>query len=132
MRFRPGVSVPRWSDLWPAVQELEIWPAWAERKGKDPEHPGDAFDYVAHEPEFLPENTVLGSKIGGFATTTQGKPRGTSGYPYLYQEGGWLLVELNSEQTGGWGDVGIAHLFGRPDAVAAGDLSSVRYHWDCW
>lgn len=131
MTFRAGVSVPNWLDLPIALRELEIWPHWAKQKGGEPDYPQDVFDDYAHRPEFLPANTVLGSKVGGYATSVQEEPRGTGAYPVLYQEGGWLLVELNSDETGGWGDGGIGHLFGQPDAVATGDLSLVRYHWDC-
>lgn len=129
--FRAGVSVPGWSDLLSELRELSLWTMWAEQKGGDPDEPAHTFDEYAHAPEYLPENTVLGSKIGGYATTTQGEPRGTGAYPRAYLTGGWLLVELNSDETGGWGDGGIAHLFGQPDALGAGDLSLVRYHWDC-
>jgi uncharacterized protein YwqG len=33
--------------------------------------------------------------------------------------------------VGGWGDSGIAHLFGDHAGLSAGDTSSIRYHWDC-
>jgi uncharacterized protein YwqG len=42
-----------------------------------------------------------------------------------------LIVELDSMDVGGWGDSGIAHLFGDPAGLRAGDTSSIRYHWDC-
>jgi uncharacterized protein YwqG len=131
LTFRAGVSVPGWTDLPVVLQEAGLWAHWAELEGDDPAYPGDAFDTYSRRPEFLPENTVLGSKVGGYATTVQGDPRGTGAYPLPGHDGEWLLVELNSDETGGWGDGGIAHLFGQPDDVAAGDLSLIRYHWDC-
>lgn len=55
-----------------------------------------------------------------------------STYPAASDAAGRLLVELDSEQFGGWGDAGIGHIFGNPRAVSTGDVSSVRYHWDCF
>lgn len=72
-----------------------------------------------------------GSSVGGSPSFTQSDPRGASGYLPATSSAGNLLVELDSEQFGGWGDGGIGHLFGDPAGLVRGDLTAIRYHWDC-
>ena len=100
------------------------------RSGEDQDA---GFTYVEHVRGGLSPyvQLVQGSKIGGHPSFTQWDPRGWQAYPAADQPGGRLLLELDSNETGGWGDAGIAHLFGDPSALARGDVSLVRYHWDC-
>ncbi|MDT0478404.1 DUF1963 domain-containing protein, partial [Streptomyces sp. DSM 41014] len=72
-----------------------------------------------------------GSSVGGSPSFTQSDPRGGTGYLPATASAGNLLVELDSEQFGGWGDGGIGHLFGDPADLVRGDLTAIRYHWDC-
>lgn len=78
-----------------------------------------------------PFDVAVGSMLGGTASFTQFDPRGTGGYPAAHAPAGRQLVQLDSAEFGGWGDGGIAHLFGDPEALQHGDVSAVTYHWDC-
>ena len=132
MGFRVGRSAPLWADLLPVVRQQDFWPVWAQLHGRAPEEVEDLFDDFSRRPENLPGDHVPGSKIGGYPTFTQADPRGTAAYAPANQGPGFLLLELDGDDTGGWGDGGIAQLFGDPEEVAVGDLRQVRYHWDCF
>nr|WP_052477630.1 DUF1963 domain-containing protein [Kibdelosporangium sp. MJ126-NF4]CEL12992.1 hypothetical protein [Kibdelosporangium sp. MJ126-NF4]CTQ98678.1 hypothetical protein [Kibdelosporangium sp. MJ126-NF4] len=77
------------------------------------------------------DDFVFGSSLGGSADFTQEDPRGYGNYPPIGASAGRVLITIDEDvYSRGWGDHGIAHLFGDPAAVAQGDLSSVRYYWD--
>jgi uncharacterized protein YwqG len=77
------------------------------------------------------DDFVRGSSLGGSAGFTQEDPRGRDSYPPISEPAGQVLITIDQDvYDAGWGDHGIAHLFGDPGAVARGDLSSVRYYWD--
>ena len=76
-----------------------------------------------------PEAVARGDKVGGYPALVQGDPR----YRYPDKESSRLMVQLDSEFNTFtmWGDMGAAELYGIPDEVAKGDLSSVRWDWAC-
>lgn len=103
---------------------------WATQVGEET----DDLDFVWSEYVAGPSSPLQvarGSMLGGTAEFTQFDPRGTGAYPSREDPAGRQLVQLDAEEFGGWGDGGIAHLFGDPTALAAGDASTMTYHWDC-
>lgn len=131
MTFAAGRCLPDWDELDEASQADPFWVRLAEAVGQDPEQLPDGLysDYVQGGLEQVVP-LVLGSKIGGYPTFIQADPRGDDSYPAAAEPGGQLIIELNGGEVGGWGDVGRGRLFGDPSALAIGDTSSVRYHWD--
>jgi len=129
--FQPGSSVPGWAELPAGVQQDAVWERVAMAFGEGRSEPAFVFDeYIRGGSSVLTEFGT-GSKIGGYPTFTQQDPRGTGSYPAIGTPAAALLLELDSMDVGGWGDSGVAHLFGDPAALAAGDTSGIRYHWDC-
>ena len=128
-----GRSLPAWEELPAEVRAEPLWREVARGLGEPDDGPDLAFVYeeAARGPDSPLADFVVGSKLGGFAGFTQEDPRGAGAYAAAGTPAGRLLVQLDSAETGGWGDAGIAQLFGDPSAVAAGDLGSVRYNWDC-
>jgi uncharacterized protein YwqG len=131
LSFRAGISIPAWAELSTELQQDRVW-----------ERVGIALDKRRSEPESVYDARIRRgsseltdyrnrSKIGGYPTFTQTDPRGSGSYPALGSPAAGLLIELDSIDVGGWGDSGIAHLFGDAAALQAGDTSGVRYHWDC-
>ena len=106
--------------------------AWAEDLGEDPDELSLVWDEFVRGPSGPWSSLGHRSDIGGAPEFTQDDPRGSGSYPAASDAAGRLLVELDSEQFGGWGDAGSGHIFGDPHAVSTGDVSSVRYHWDCF
>jgi len=129
--FQPASSIPGWSELPAGVQQDAVWERVAMAFGEGRSEPAFVFDeYIRGGSSVLTEFGT-GSKIGGYPTFTQEDPRGTATYPAVGTPAAALLLELDSMDVGGWGDSGVAHLFGDPAALAAGDTSGIRYHWDC-
>lgn len=116
LTFRPAPSLPEWDGL--------------------PEDAQYGYAEFARRPYLDRSGPSIG-QVGGFASFVQWDPRpargdqARNGYAAAGAPGWPLLVELESAGAWEWGDVGVAHLFGDPTAVGRGDLSSVRYHWDC-
>ncbi|OKJ95637.1 hypothetical protein AMK34_21720 [Amycolatopsis sp. CB00013] len=93
---------------------------------------GWRFHVLGAYSPFDDDDFVSRSSLGGSADFTQEDPRGHGNYPSIGEPAGQVLITIDSDvYTRGWGDHGIAHLFGDPTAVARGDLSSVTYYWDC-
>lgn len=89
------------------------------------------IDLLGRESPFR-DDFVQGSSLGGSAYVTHEDPRGNSpNFPPIGDPAGQVLITLDQDIAPDWGVQGIAHLFGDPAAVARGDLSSVRYYWDC-
>lgn len=134
----PGVSLPAWKELPEPVRAEPLWQEVTDvlgdknltTVGYDLE-PEDVWEDLARRYESPLPDLVVGSKIGGFASFTQADPRGDGAYPAPSSPGGRVLLQLDSAETAGWGDGGIGQLFADPAAVAAGDVTSVRYNWDC-
>lgn len=124
MTFTVAHDVPGWADLPDDVRADAVWAELATAHGESAEDV--EFTYEEHVRADAPD-----SKIGGYPAFTQDDPRGDAGYPPIGDPAARLLIQLDSNQTGGWGDAGIAQLFADLGAIARGDVSSVRYHWDC-
>ncbi|HEY0641624.1 MAG TPA: DUF1963 domain-containing protein [Pseudonocardiaceae bacterium] len=122
--FEAAPDLPGWDDLLEDVQEERLWSELAEANGESPDESRFAYEEYARRGS-------PGCKLGGFPTFTQSDPRGRDAYAPANTPAGRLLMQLDSGQTGGWGDAGVAQLFGDVRAVTAGDLTGVRYHWDC-
>lgn len=103
---------------------------YATQLGEDPDDLAFVWEEYVAGPS-SPLDVGRGSMLGGTAAFTQFDPRGTAGYPATDDPAGRQLVQLDADEFGGWGDLGIAHLFGDPAALAHGDTSSITYHWDC-
>lgn len=131
MTFNSSSSIPSWDELPAGVQRDAVWERVAMAFGEGRSEPAFVFDeYIRGGSSVLTEFGA-GSKIGGYPSFTQEDPRGTGSYPAVGTPAATLLVELDSMDVGGWRDFGVAHLFGDPAELAAGDISSIRYHWDC-
>lgn len=131
LEFVGAVSTPSWEELPAAVRADTVWERIALALGENRSEPEFVYEeYLRGSASPLPDHRVT-SKIGGFPSFTQTDPRGTGGYPAVDTGLSELIIELDSLDVGGWGDSGVAHLFGDPRALAAGDTSGVRYHWDC-
>ncbi|WP_091519539.1 YwqG family protein [Microlunatus soli] len=131
LEFAPGISIPSWDELTPAVRADSVWERIALALGESRSEPAFVYEeYLRGSASPLADHRAT-SKIGGFPSFTQHDPRGTGGYPAVDTGLSELIIELDSMDVGGWGDSGVAHLFGDPMALAAGDTSGVRYHWDC-
>jgi uncharacterized protein YwqG len=131
LEFRPALSIPGWADLPKAVQADTVWERVAMALGENRADPAFLYEeYVRGGSSPLTEYRCA-SKVGGYPSFTQDDPRGRAGYPPAGSGRSELIVELDSMDVGGWGDSGIAHLFGDPAGLSAGDTSSIRYHWDC-
>lgn len=75
-----------------------------------------------------------GSKVGGYAHAVQVSP--VMSVPDDDEEpdpASRLLLQLDSDvdRWTEWGDVGTAQLFGDPEVLARGDVSSLWWHWAC-
>ena len=64
-------------------------------------------------------------QVGGWPSFVQAAPEPPAGRAHQ------LLLGLGSSGLMMWGDVGTAHLFGDPAALAAGDLSGLWWEWAC-
>lgn len=89
----------------------------------------DMLDNAMEVPDVeaqLIELMMPGFSVGGTPVLIQGDPR-------LNREGPTtLLLQLDSDgETFMWGDVGTAQLFGDPEALARGDVSSCWWDWAC-
>lgn len=130
LEFTPSLSTPGWEELPPTVQADGIWDRIAIALGERNAEPDFLYrEYLRGSVSPLHDHRA-GSKIGGYPSFSQTDPRGTGGYPAVGTGRAELIIELDSLDVGGWGDSGVAHLFGDPVALAAGDTASVRYHWD--
>ncbi|MBO0812869.1 MAG: DUF1963 domain-containing protein [Microlunatus sp.] len=129
--FRHASSIPAWDELPSDVRREAVWERVAMAFGENRSEPAFVYDQYIRGGSSVLAEYATGSKIGGYPTFTQQDPRGSGSYPALGSAAAGLLVELDSMDVGGWGDSGIAHLFGDPGALAAGDTSGIRYHWDC-
>ena len=129
--FQSGSSIPSWEELPTVVQQDAVWERVAMAFGEGRSEPAFVFDEYIRGGSSVMTEFGTGSKVGGYPTFTQLDPRGTASYPATGTPGASLLVELDSMDVGGWGDSGVAHLFGDPAALAEGDTSGIRYHWDC-
>lgn len=130
LSFGRGISIPSWEELPAEIRQDGVWERVAMAFGESRSEPAFVYDEYIRGGSSVADYGS-GSKIGGYPTFTQKDPRGTGSYPELGTPAAGLLVELDSMDVGGWGDSGIAHLFGDPAALAAGDTSGIRYHWDC-
>lgn len=136
LRFRLAPSLPEWDGLPPVAQQDPIWGELGRVNGEDAEDAALSYHEFAWIPCYQRRVRSVG-QVGGFASFVQWDPRTAPGEKRYGQfsavgEPSWpLLIELDSAGAWEWGDVGVAHLFGDPSAVGRGDLSSVRYHWDC-
>ncbi|GAB2578894.1 DUF1963 domain-containing protein [Microlunatus antarcticus] len=133
-----GLSLPAWKELPEDVRAEPLWQEVTDVLGDKglaavgyELEPEDVWEDLARGYESPLVGFVVGSKIGGFARFTQTDPRGDGAYPARNAPRGSVLLQLDSGESGGWGDGGVGQLFADPSAVAGGDLSSVRYNWDC-
>jgi len=131
IRFESGSSIPAWDDLPGDSQQLPLLADLAAAVGREGQDPAYVYEEYVRGQSAPDPRVGRQSKVGGYPSFVQEDPRGSGQYPAADTSAGRLLVELDSSQVGGWGDGGIGHLFGDPGALAAGDLSLVRYHWDC-
>lgn len=122
-------TLPAYTELGEG-RDLSALAGLAESVGEDPDETEFVWEEYVRGPSG-DRGAASGSMLGGAPSFTQWDPRGWGGYPAASLPAGRQLVQLDSEQFGGWGDAGIAHLFGDPAALARGDLSGVTYHWDC-
>jgi uncharacterized protein YwqG len=127
LTFTPALSIPGWAELPEQIRTADLWRRLGHALGR----PGVDRELtysldVRQEPSPLKE-LVTTSKIGGYPTFARRDPRGCPGY----DGGRELIIELDSANTGGWGDGGIAHLFGVPDELSRGQTGAIRYHWAC-
>ncbi|MCR6029906.1 DUF1963 domain-containing protein [Nocardioides sp. zg-579] len=88
-----------------------------------------ALERVAEDDDDLAEaaQDLAAVQVGGWPHLVQGPPDVPPGRPHR------LLVRLDSEVGGlfEWGDMGAAHLFGDPAALARGDVSGCWWEWAC-
>lgn len=89
-----------------------------------------AFEVLAdlwEEHEDLADATLDGwdVQVGGWPSFVQSPPAVPSG------RSAQLILGFGSSGLMMWGDVGTAHLFGDPTALAAGDLSGLWWEWAC-
>lgn len=131
LRFETARSLPGWAELPADVRGLDAWGHLAAGHGEDPADAEFVYEEYVRTDEGLGLGLAPGSKLGGFPSFTQDDVRGTGNFPPPEHPSGALIVELDGTDFGGWGDAGIAHLFGDPAALGRGELDSVRYHWDC-
>lgn len=131
LTFTPGRCLPQWAALGPALRDQPIWRELAAAVGQRDADPEQLWDEYLLGPSSPVPQLGPGSKIGGCPIFRQGDPRGRAAYPAANRPGGRLVLELDSAQVGGWGDGGAGQLFGDPARLAAGDTSTLRYHWDC-
>lgn len=92
-------------------------------------HP-EAFEVLERawdDHEELAEATLDGwdVQVGGWPSFVQGAPRVPEG------RSSDLVLGLGSTGLMMWGDVGTAHLFGDPAALASGDVSGLWWEWAC-
>lgn len=71
-----------------------------------------------------------GAHIGGHPRFIQEDVRGTKHYADVDDPASAVLVSIGCSDLCDWWAGGVASLFGDPAALAAGDLSTVRYHTD--
>lgn len=92
-------------------------------------HP-HAFDVLANlweDHEDLADATLDGwdVQVGGWPSFVQAPPVVPTG------RSSQLILGFGSNDLMMWGDVGTAHLFGDPAALASGDLSGLWWEWAC-
>ncbi|HEY9294012.1 MAG TPA: DUF1963 domain-containing protein [Microlunatus sp.] len=131
LEFRPAISIPAWPDLPAGLRTDSIWERLANALGERRADPEFLYEEYVRGGSSLLDELRTASKIGGYPSFTQHDPRGTGSYPATDSGQSDLIIELDSIDVGGWGDSGVAHLFGNPAALADGDTASIRYHWDC-
>ena len=68
-----------------------------------------------------------GHKIGGYATFTQGDPRG---YDHD-KRWDFQLLQIDSDDEIMFGDAGVAHVFISHDALKAKNFDQAYFYWDC-
>ncbi len=69
-----------------------------------------------------------GHKIGGYAAFTQEDPRRQS----IEKQKDIQLLQLDEDEYINFGDMGIAHIFIPPKALAEKDFSKASFYWDCY
>lgn len=69
------------------------------------------------------------SHLGGFLDNCEIDPRGTATFFPADHPASQILVQVDGMGTEAWLG-GSARLFGDPAALARGELSSIRYHWN--
>ncbi|WP_394361474.1 DUF1963 domain-containing protein [Amycolatopsis sp. SB7-3] len=138
VRFTVGRALPQLAefdlaeegDLARLVRELAVLGGERSDHALDLLHNGWNFHVLGRHGSFG-DDFVHGSSLGGSAGFTQEDPRGRRAYPSSSEPAGQVLITIDEDvYDTGWGDHGIAHLFGDPAALARGDLSTVRYYWD--
>lgn len=79
------------------------------------------------EEEGLADATLDGwdVQVGGWPSFVQAPP------PVPADRASHLILAFGSNDLMMWGDVGTAHLFGDPSALAQGDLSGLWWEWAC-
>ncbi|QDP96315.1 DUF1963 domain-containing protein [Microlunatus elymi] len=131
LQFRHSISIPDWSGLPAQHRSDPIWERLAAALGERRADPEFVYEEYVRGGSSLLDQLRTASKVGGYPSFTQDDPRGTGSYPAADSGQAELIIELDSIDVGGWGDSGVAHLFGDPAALATGGLTSIRYHWDC-
>jgi uncharacterized protein YwqG len=129
--FGSAISTPGWDELPAEIRDNSVWAQLALALGEPDCDPGFLYEEYLRGSNGPLHDHRAGSKIGGYPSFATADPRGSGAYPSPDTGHSELIIELDSLDVGGWRDCGIAHLFGDPTSIAAGDLSSVRYHWDC-
>ena len=123
-----------WPELPPDVRAEPIWLALTLATGEEAvDVEGVYLEYAREAP--ADDLVAQASKIGGSASFAQEDPRGDEDRngpvtPALDDPAARLIVELDQDLLD-WGNGGVGHLYGDPTELASGDLSSLRYHWDC-
>lgn len=114
LRFEPARMLP------------QGWEHLDEHTAQDP-HAFKVLETLWETHEDLAEATFDGwdVQVGGWPSFVQAPPRVPEGKPTQ------LLLALGSGQLMMWGDLGTAHLFGDPEALARGDLSGLWWEWSC-
>ncbi|MFE5504903.1 DUF1963 domain-containing protein [Amycolatopsis japonica] len=135
--FTVGSALPQLAEFTPDDQGdlARLVRELAKLNGERGDHPGDLlhngwnFHVLGIESPFR-ETFVFGSSVGGSASFRQEDARSYPNYPSIGEPAGQVLVTIDQDVAQGWGDSGIAHLFGDPADLARGDLRSVHYYWD--
>lgn len=131
LNFAPALSLPGWDELPGDVRGNGIWGQVAIALGERYGEPAMLYEEYLRGSNGPLHDLRAGSKIGGHPSFATSDPRGSGPYPAAGTGRGEVIIELDSLDVGGWQGCGIAHLFGDPVALATGEVSGVRYHWDC-
>lgn len=125
LSFTPAISIPDWADLPETLRRHDVWRRVGLALGRSDTDQETCYrSDLRSRPGLLPE-LVSTSRIGGHPTVGRHDPRRAA----AFDGGQELIIELDAADTGGWGDGGIAQLFGAPADLSRGVTQRIRYHW---